>query len=203
MSISSGSLAATKTPAKPLRADAKRNYERLIHAAHMTFKEQGTDASLEEIARRAEVGIGTLYRHFPTREHLVAAVLDEHLHLMHQTAEDLLADPDADPLDSLALWSRHVLKHAVTYRATGSTLMAALDRGDNPEWAATFNLVREDGARLLERAQDAGVVREDIEIDDLARMLSGIAMSIDRAPDQQTCGSRLFDICLRGIQPDR
>lgn len=203
MSITSGSHAATKAPARPLRADAKRNYDRLIQTAQQLFKEQGANASLEEIARRAEVGIGTLYRHFPTREHLVAAVLEEHLRHMHAIAQEMLGDPEADPQESLTVWSRHMLKHAVTYRAAGATFVAALDDGDHAEWAATLHLVKQDGAKLLARAQAAGVVRDDIEIGDLARMLHGIAISIDRAPDQMTCGSRLFDICIRGIMPDK
>jgi AcrR family transcriptional regulator len=190
------------TSAKPLRADAKRNYDRLIESAQRLFKEQGTDASLDEIARRADVGIGTLYRHFPSREHLVAAVLEEHLRHMHAMTLEMLSDPDADPRASLVLWSRHLLKHAVTYRATGSTLVAALDDGDHADWATTLHIVKQDGAQLLARAQAAGAVRDDIEIGDLARMLHGIAMSIDRAPDKMVCGSRLFDICIRGIQPD-
>ncbi|WP_443613007.1 TetR/AcrR family transcriptional regulator [Actinomadura madurae] len=116
---------------RPMRADARRNYERLITTARVAFMENGTGASLDDIAKRAGVGSGTLYRHFPTRDALLHAVLRERIDGLLAHAEELLADPDPDA--ALGLWLRTYLSGAATPRGTSTVIIEAM----SAEWADT------------------------------------------------------------------
>lgn len=179
---------------KALRADAQRNRTELLKAADATFMELGADASLEQVAKRAGVGIGTLYRHFPDREALLLATLDDSLHGLVALAEKL-ADAD-DPGEAFTTWLKAYVKNGTTYqglsvclkpltRSTGETACVAVTRA---------------GGVLLERAQAQGTVRRDIDFEDVGAMVSAVAMAMQASRDAKRA-KRLLGLFLDGLQP--
>lgn len=179
---------------RPKRADALRNYEKLVTAARTAFSEDGADASLEDIARRAEVGIGTLYRNFPTRQALLEATYVEEVESMAKRAAEVAG---LDPWDSLRTWLEGFVEYAATKRAIAEELVAYLDAD-----AELFQLCRQvlfaAGEPLLERAQEAGVVRPDVSFTELVRLAGGIALI--RNSDADEIG-RILAIALDGLRP--
>ena len=151
---------------RPQRADARRNYEKLIAAARDAFAEGGVSTSLEDIARRAKVGIGTLYRHFPTRQDLFESVYVDEVEALCRTAADLA---DLSPWDALVGW----LRRFVGYTATKRALAEALNR-DSELFVRCREAIYAAGEPLLRRAQEAGSARADTSFDDVLRLLSGI-----------------------------
>lgn len=174
---------------RPQRADARRNFDALIAAAREVFSEQGADASLEDIARRAGVGIGTLYRNFPTRQDLFERVYIGEVEDLCTAARDLADQP---PWDALAAWLRRFIDYIATKRA----LMQALSTG-----SPVFGICRAEmyaaGTPLFDRAQAAGDVRADLDFDDLVRMLSGLTSATFTDEEQR---ERVFRIALDGIR---
>jgi AcrR family transcriptional regulator len=191
-----GAPAETASARKP-RADAARNRERILDAARAAFATRGTQASLDEIARSAGVGAGTLYRHFPTRDDLVQAVFVEGIETLQQHADELL-DSDA-PGDALAQWLRAQMVQGAACRGLGAeAMLAMLDRPESePPVCASM---RSSGAALLARAQSAGDVRADVDIDDLMRMMQAIEIAATESPDPASA-QRLFDLVLDGLRP--
>jgi AcrR family transcriptional regulator len=183
-------------PRKP-RADAVRNRALIIDAARAAFAARGAEASMEEIARAAGVGIGTLYRHFPTRELLVAAVFRDDVEQLQAQADALLAS-DA-PGDALATWLHAQLEQAATCRGLAAeAMLAMLDASDDAP--SPCEAMRQSGAALLARAQAAGDVRTGIEIDDVVRMVQAIRLAADDSADPDTA-ERLFAFLLDGLRP--
>lgn len=143
----------TETDQRPLRADARRNRERLLVEARRAFAAHGTDTSLEEIARRAGVGIGTLYRHFPHREALLSAVFADAVGELLERARVLL---EAErPCAALVEWLRSLITHASEYQGLSGALMSA-SSGTGSELSRCSDPMRDAGAALLGRAQEAG-----------------------------------------------
>jgi AcrR family transcriptional regulator len=181
----------------PKRADARRNYERLLATAREVFAEEGADASLEEIARRAGVGIGTLYRHFPTRQALLEAVFQDEFEALRAEAAALLAAPD--PGEALAGWLRAQLAHAAAYRGlSGSVMIAMLDEGT--ELSAALRAMHEAGADLLSHAQRAGAVRPDLDVSTLLKLVCAVGVATEQAPNAAEQGERLLGIVLDGLR---
>lgn len=183
-------------PVRKLRADGQRNRERLLEAAKQSFGEVGPEASLEEIARRAEVGIGTLYRHFPTREALVEAVYRREFEQLADTAPRLLEQMPAG--DALQRW----LHLAVDYIATKKVIAAALDSlvGGNAEiYAASGERITEAMYMLVERAMASGDIRADTEPKDVMRALIGFTYG-HASEGWQASANRLIDIFLAGMR---
>ena len=177
---------------RPQRADARRNYEKLVSAAREAFAEDGTSASLEDIARRAQVGIGTLYRHFPTRQHLLEAVYLDEVEAICRSAADL---GDLEPWDALVTWLRQFVGFAATKRALAQEMLGTI--GSDAEVFRTCRVaISSAGDELLGRAQAAGAVRADASFIDIARLLGGIA-SIDSDPEQI---ERILDIVIDGLR---
>ena len=184
------------TGARPQRADARRNAESVLVAAHEVFGEQGADASLEEIARRAGVGIGTLYRHFPTRDVLVQSVMQEELDALEARAAELLESDD--PADALASWLREHLAAASVCRGLGaSAMIKMLDHEDD---ALPCEAMRRAGAALVARAQEAGAVRADVDIDDLMRLVNAIGLATEDAPNGAVQAEHLLAVVIDGIR---
>ena len=151
---------------------------------------------MEEIARDAGVGIGTLYRHFPTREDLVEAVFRDGIEQLQAQADELLAS-DA-PGEALATWLRAQLTQAATCRGLAAeAMLAMLDAG--PGEPTACEAMRRSGAELLARAQAAGDVRSGIDIDDLVRMVQAIGLAAEESADPDTA-NRLFDFMLDGVR---
>jgi AcrR family transcriptional regulator len=180
---------------RPMRADARRNREKLVGAARDAFAADGTGAPLEDIAQRAGVGIGTLYRHFPTRQALLEAVYVDEIEAMARSADALA---DVEPWDALTRWLRQYLTFAGTKRALTEALLET--ESDENVLAACRTLLTGAGTRLIERAQGAGVVRPDTEFGDVARIVSGIAVS-PAADDEQK--ERMLQIVLDGLRAAR
>ncbi|MCP2168723.1 TetR/AcrR family transcriptional regulator [Goodfellowiella coeruleoviolacea] len=187
-------------PTRPMRADARRNYQRLLDQARTAFAERGTDASLDEIARRAGVGIGTLYRHFPTRDALLEALLRERFTGLATLAEDLLTS--ATPRDALTAWLRAFITGASTYRGLTSTLMATL-RDETSELHAACLAMRQAGERVLTRAQQDGQVRADVTALELFTLASGIAWANEQTTTSaEGTVDRLLTLVLSGLLLD-
>jgi AcrR family transcriptional regulator len=157
---------------RPKRADARRNYEKVLAAAREAFAEGGESTALEEIARRAGVGIGTLYRHFPNRQALLEALYVEEVEELCRSAAEQL--DGADPWEALNGWFVRFIGYLATKQALAAELLNYLDR-DAQLFQASRAALFEAGEPLLERAQEAGVVRPDVEIADVIQMVIGIA----------------------------
>jgi AcrR family transcriptional regulator len=186
----------TLTEAQPRRrrADARRNREAVIAAAHAAFAEHGPDASLDEVARRAGVGIGTVYRNFPTRQALLEAVMGDRLEGLRRQGEDLLES--ASPGLALTEFLRAQLAHSGECRGLAASVMiTALDRDEGePTYCEQLQRV---GAALLARAQDAGQIRRDAEFDDLVRMVNAIGLATEESPER---AGRLFALMMDGLR---
>src|ERR1700744_6075576 len=184
-----------ETSRKP-RADAVRNRERVLDAAKVVFSAGGPEASLEAVAKRAGVGIGTLYRHFPTREALFEAVYRREVQQLSDLADQLKSQ--TDPLEGLRRW----LRSNVEFVATKKGMMAALElavHGSSELYAHTFERLTKAVGGLLERAAAAGVIRPDISSEDLLRALVGMCYLHDQ-PGWQNSVLRLVDVFVDGLR---
>ena len=181
------------TPRRPKRADARRNYDALIAAAREAFTQDDADASLEDIARRAGVGIGTLYRHFPTRKDLLAAVYEEEVQAICSSADDFTGLP---PWEALVGWLRRFTEYAVTKHALMAALMSYVDR-DDPVFRSCRVAINTTGEALLAQAKASGDVRPDAEFTDVGRMVAGIA-TIRGADAAQI--DRILELALDGLR---
>jgi len=188
-----------KSTRKP-RADAVRNRERVLEAAKSVFSTGGAEASLEAVARAAGVGIGTLYRHFPTREALFEAVYRREVQQLADLAERL--KQEARPIDALRQWMRSNVKFVATKKGMSAAL--ALAAYKNSElFSYSFDQLTRAVAALLERAVATGEIRDDISPEDLLRALVGMCYMHDQ-PGWQTNVLRLVDVFIDGlrIRPD-
>lgn len=184
---------------RPMRADARRNYERLLAEARAAFAEYGTDASLEEIARRSGVGIGTLYRHFPNRHAMMSAVFQEALASLLQRSRELAGAEQ--PCGALVEWLRAIITHAGEYRGLARALMAASTDRTSALSQCSVPL-REAGELLLVRAQRNGAVRADVSIGDLMQLTNAIALAAEQDPADGELADRLLTLTLRGLKGD-
>ncbi|MEU4554750.1 TetR/AcrR family transcriptional regulator [Micromonospora violae] len=175
---------------RPKRADARRNYDALIAAAREAFAENGAAASLEDVARRAGVGIGTLYRNFPTRQHLFEAVYVEEVRALSRSAEDLAELP---PWDALVAWMHRFVAYVATKRALAEQLLR-----DSEIFRACRAEIYTAAEPLVRRAQAARVVRDDIDFDDVVRLISGLTMAQFPSVEQR---DRVLGVALDGLRP--
>jgi AcrR family transcriptional regulator len=183
---------------RPKRADARRNYELVLAAAREAFAEGGESTALEEIARRAGVGIGTLYRHFPNRQALLEALYVGEVEEVCRSAAEL---DGADPWEALTGWFERFIAYIGTKQALAAELLNYLDQD-----ATLFQVCRtslfEAGEPLLKRAQEAAVVRPDVDIAEVIQMVVGIAKIPTAEPGQR---EHILRIALDGLRyrPDR
>jgi len=191
--MSSAELIPEVRSLRPKRADARRNYDKLIAAARDAFTEEGGSASLEEIARRAGVGIGTLYRNFPTRQDLLEAVYVEEVEAVCRTADDLMDDP---PWEALVAWLHRFLDYVATKQALSQELFSHLSR-EADVFRGCRTAFYAAGEQLLVRAQDAGDVRTDVSIDDVVMLVAGISRMPATGEGQIP---RILDIALEGLR---
>ena len=178
---------------RPKRADARRNYEKVLTAAREAFAEGGESTSLEEIARRAGVGIGTLYRNFPNRQALLEALYVGEVEEVCRSASEL---GDADPWEALNTWFERFIAYVATKRALADELLHYLDRDAELFRTCRVTLFAA-GEPLLARAQEAGVVRPDVTIDDVISMVIGIAKIPSSDPAQTR---HILRIALDGLR---
>jgi AcrR family transcriptional regulator len=180
---------------KPLRADARRNYDRLIDAARKVFADQGGGASMEAIAKQAGVGVGTLYRHFPKRIDIVEAVFRDEVEVLVGSAQRGLTD--LEPWAALEMWLRAYVAYGRSKRTFLNELHEAFEKNPNLK-STSRQRIWEACDRVLLRAQDAGSARGDIDGADLMELVSPICISSTLNPDQ---GERLLSMVLDGLRP--
>ena len=181
--------------ARKPRADAVRNRERVLEAAKAVFSAGGADASLEAVARRAGVGIGTLYRHFPTREALYEAVYRREVEQLGDFAEQLRNDPK--PVEALRRWLRSTVEFVATKKGMMAALALAAHASPELNNYSRERLSKAVGA-LLDRAVAAGEIRSDLSPEDLIRALVGMCLVHDQ-PGWQSTVSRLLDVFVDGL----
>jgi AcrR family transcriptional regulator len=179
-------------PQRLQRADARVNHDKLVGAARALFSDKGTSAPLEDVAELAGVGIGTLYRHFPTRQALFEAVYVDEVEAMARAATDLAELP---PWEALSQWLHQYVGFAATKRALNEALMET-DPNSNVLLTCRTAIVGA-GTALIERAQRAGVVRSDTNFTDVVRMVGAIAMVPTEDPEQK---KRLLELALDGLR---
>jgi AcrR family transcriptional regulator len=180
--------------ARPRRADACRNRDRLVAAARTVFAARGSEASMEEIARAADVGVGTLYRNFPRRIDLVEAVYRDGIDGLVALADRVLTTEA--PFDALAAWLRGFVAYANAKRTFLTELHEAFEK--NPGLALTSReRIGAAVGRVLERAQAAGAVRADIDATDLMQLVGGMCMARTGTAEQN---ERLLCVVLEGLR---
>ena len=184
--------------ARPKRADARRNYEKVLTAAREAFAEGGESTALEEIARRAGVGIGTLYRHFPNRQALLEALYVNEVEEVCRSAAEL---GGSDPWEALNAWFERLMGYLATKQALAHELLNYLET-DAPLFQVCRASLYDAGDPLLKRAQEAGVVRRDVEFPEVMQMVVGIAKIPAGEPSQV---AHILRIALDGLRyhPER
>jgi AcrR family transcriptional regulator len=195
--MSDGSATNLRKP----RADAVRNRERVLEAAKAVFSAGGPDASLEAVARRAGVGIGTLYRHFPTREALFEAVYRREVEQLGELSEQLKSEPD--PVEALRQWLRSNVEFVATKKGMSAALALAAHGKSSELIAFSFERLTKAVGALLDRAVAAGEIRADVSPEDLLRALIGMCYLHDQ-PGWQASVIRLLDVFIDGlrVRPD-
>ena len=178
---------------RPKRADARRNYDKVVAAAREAFAAKGASTSLEEIARRAEVGIGTLYRNFPNRQALLEAVYVGEVEDVCRSADEFA---ELEPWEALSGWLHQLVGYLTTKHALASELLDYLDR-DAPLFQHCRTALFAAGEPLLARAKAARVVREDANLADIIIMVGGIAKIVVADPGQV---EHILGIALDGLR---
>ncbi|MGV0813808.1 TetR/AcrR family transcriptional regulator [Mycolicibacterium boenickei] len=185
----------TNPKPRPLRGDAARNRQALLTAAADAFARHGVSTSLDAVARAAGVGPGTLYRHFPTREQLVRAVIDDGLCALRDQGEALLRAPDA--LAALAEWLDAYIRQASVYDGLARTLLVVEPEG---EPGHSCRAARRAGAQLIARAVSHGAIRPDVDFDDVLDLAAGIAW-VGQFPDRdENQRVRMVRLLVAGLQ---
>jgi AcrR family transcriptional regulator len=188
-------LAGARKP----RADARRNRDSLLEAAKAAFAEAGPEASLDEIARRAGVGIGTLYRHFPTRDAVVEAVYRREVQQLADAAPRLIET--MPPAEALRAWMRLFIDYIAAKRVIAPALKSLVG-GGSTLYADSSARINEAMALLVERARASGDIRPDADSADLLRALIGFAY-VNSAPDWEASARRLIDLLIDGLRSQR
>ena len=184
------------TEARPLRADAQRNRERLLDAAVRAFAQEGPDVTLDAIAKDAGVGIGTLYRHFPTREALVEAAYRNELARLCDAVPGLLADLPPD--QAMRMWMDRFVDYMTTKRDMADALRAVIASGGNPYSESRDRLITA-VTTLLGAGAAAGTLRPDVEPGDVLTSLSGVSMATV-GPEQRERAGRVLDLLMDGLR---
>jgi AcrR family transcriptional regulator len=197
--LDSAARKSTDETAPKLRADARRNRDKLIEVAAQAFAENGVETSLEDIARRSAVGIGTLYRHFPTREHLVEVVYQRELQNLAESADELALQYPADI--ALEQWMLRFVNYMATKRGMASSLKI-IASSNSSMFAEGFGRIRSAFDKLLTTAREQGLVRNDICQTDLMHAMSSI-YSIPDAPEWRERANRLIGLLMDGLRTRR
>ncbi|GAB2851491.1 TetR/AcrR family transcriptional regulator [Actinocorallia aurea] len=181
---------------RPKRADGARNYDAILAAARAAFESHGSEASLEDVAARAGVAIGTLYRHFPTRAVLVEAATRDGLAALVAEADRLSAAPE--PLAALQEWMTKAVHHCSVFRGLVGILSASMYDEGTPSHTMCAAM-HAGGARLLTRARDTGAVRADFTAEDLFALITAAAWLRETTGPHHDGSSRMLRLALEGI----
>ena len=189
---------AVRQPGRKPRADAQRNRERLMEIAKAAFARGGAEVSLDDIAKAAGVGAGTLYRHFPTRDALIEAVYRAEVQALSDAAGRLAAEHA--PVAALQAWMRLFVDYIATKHLIAPALKSIVG-GSSQLFAATGDQMREAIGGLVGRAVLSGDIRPDLDPFDLLRALVGVA-NVAASPDWEASAKRLVDILIAGSRPE-
>ncbi len=186
------------SPQRPIRADARRNRDLIVETARATFASRGVDAPLDEIAKTAGVGQGTLYRHFPTREDLIAAAISDDVSQLVQNSDS--HELPNDPFAALGAWLRELALFSRTYSGLPNHVLDA-SAGTSGSFTEVCGQLERLADRILVRARESGQIRADVTAEDVFLLINAIAWSLTK-----TQGTKLLDkhieILLRGISLD-
>ncbi|MFJ9816466.1 TetR/AcrR family transcriptional regulator [Streptomyces sp. NPDC101151] len=187
------------TQVRPMRADARRNYERLLKVAAEAFAEHGENASLDDIAKRAGVGSGTLYRHFPTRQDLLEAAYVDRMEAMAARADEFAAE--LPPGEALVEWLNELCAGTIEVRGMKALLGSAVTDGSAVAVTACGTCMKDAARRLVEAAQREGSLRKDIEPIDILRLAHGVASASELANGQGKQIRRYLSLLTEGLRP--
>jgi AcrR family transcriptional regulator len=196
-------MIAVPVTARPLRADAQRNREKLLAAATEAFAEEGEGVALESIAARAGVGIGTLYRHFPNRDALIVAAYQHEVDSLCAAAEDLLESQPADA--ALRAWAERFADYVATKRRMGDALRTAVSSSDSPVFSETRARILGALRLLLDAGADDGTLRADVDPEDVMRVINA-SWHLPDGPQWRDTVGRMLDLVIDGLRygaPDR
>jgi AcrR family transcriptional regulator len=186
----------TTDTGRPLRADARRNREKILSAAVRVFAEEGLEAHLERIAKEAGVGSGTLYRNFPTREALIEAAYRNELSRLCDAAPELLAA--MPPREALRAWMGRFIDYATAKLGMAEALRAIVDSGVNP-YVHSRELIMTALTSLMDAARAAGAIRSDVSAAVMFAALTGVALASGK-PEEREQAERLLDLTLDGLR---
>jgi AcrR family transcriptional regulator len=186
------------TRVKPMRADARRNYERLLKAAAEAFAEHGEGASLDDIAKRAGVGSGTLYRHFPTRQALLEAAYVDRIEALSARADEL--GKELPPGEALVEWLNELCVGTIQVRGMKALLGSAVTDGGVAAVTACGTHVRAAATRLVEAAQREGTLRTDVEPVEVLRLAHGVATAAELANGDGSSMRRYVSLLTEGLR---
>jgi AcrR family transcriptional regulator len=181
---------------RPQRVDARRNRDRLVAEAATAFAERGIDVPLEEIARRSDVGIGTLYRHFPTRDALIEAVYRREVELLCDSADELLRECPAS--EALEMWLQRFVEYVAAKRGMAEALKSVVG-ADSELFAESHRRISDAVNRLTAAGVGVGAIRADVEPMDLLRAVSGICLATNR-DDWREHANRLVSLLMDGMR---
>jgi AcrR family transcriptional regulator len=187
----------SETVDRPVRADARRNYDRLLEVAVHAFATDGEHVTLERIAKTAGVGIGTLYRHFPTRDALVEAAYRHELADLCDAVPGLLQSLPPD--EATRAWMDHFIDYMTTKRDMAEALRAVIASGGDPFAESRRRLVGAITA-LLDAGATAGTLRSDVDANDVLVALHGVSLAAGQ-PNQRAQAGRLLDLLVQGLRP--
>lgn len=197
--MTSTTLTATwdEPAVRPMRADARRNYDKILAAARIAFGDKGSDASLDDIAKRAGVGPGTLYRHFPTRDVLIDALMRDWVERIRADSREVI-ESGRPAEEALATWFRQFVEHIGLYRGAAAKVMSAMDDESSPIYRKC-RILSAANAEVIAYAAEAGVLRDGVDSQEVMRLVSGVAAVVDQASMSTQDAEPMLAIILRGI----
>jgi AcrR family transcriptional regulator len=180
-----------------MRADAKRNRDRIVEVAREVFREQGYDASLDEVAKRAGVGPGTLYRHFPKRGDLVDAIMQSWVERVDEAAEKALAH-EGPPRELLVTWFQDYVRLISLHKGGPAKITSAMGDADSPI-RHKCQVLRSAGDRVIERLRDEDALREGVDTLQVCRLVGGVASVADQSELDEAAVRPLLEVVADGL----
>ena len=184
---------------RPMRADARRNYERLLEVAAEAFAEHGEGASLDDIAKRAGVGTGTLYRHFPTRQALLEEAYVDRIETIAARAGEIAAR--LPPGDALVEWLNELGVGMIQVRGLRALLGSTVTDGSSAAATVCAGTMKAAATRLVEAAQREGTLRSDVDPVDVLRLAHGVATAAELADAEGKAIRRYVALLTEGLRP--
>jgi AcrR family transcriptional regulator len=198
--VTSADVDALERSEKPRRADAQRNYDKLLIAAREVFREHGAQASLDDIAKRAGVGPGTLYRHFPTRDDLIDAVMRDWSDQVDADSDEVI-EAGLDARGTLTAWFGKFVENIGIYRGAAAKVMSAMDDETSPIYRKCQVLVAAND-KVIAHIDAMGDLRDGVDSREVMRLVSGVASVADQADMDLDESVPMLNIVIQGILRD-